>query len=275
MPGLPLIIGVLLLSLISPFSHARGDGGPPAPGGMLGSSPSIASHARGDFTVAIDVGHSPDSGGALSARNRLEYSYNLKMAWTLLRELKKESRIRPLIINPQKDEISLKQRVVLINRAGPDFLISIHHDSVQPLYLSEWSYKGTRAAYCDKYRGYSLFISQKNAQAGLSRSYAIAIGNQLRTSGFFPSAHHAEKIKGEGRELLDAEAGVYRYDDLVVLKESRCPAVLLECGIIKNRAEELLARNPAYRGRLARAIRSAVRSLMDNRLTPNPVEDRS
>jgi N-acetylmuramoyl-L-alanine amidase len=242
MPRLFGIIGVLLLSF---FAHP--------------------SHTRADFTVAIDVGHSPDSAGALSARNRPEYSYNLKMAFTLLRELRKEPRIRPLILNPTGNKISLKQRVDLINGTAPDLLISIHHDSVQPFYLSKWKYRGTPAAYCDKFQGYSIFISERNAQPGMSRSYAIAIGNQLRKSGFFPTAHHAEKIKGEGRELIDRQAGVYRFDELLILKESRCPAVLLECGIIKNRAEEMLLRDPAYRKRLARAIRSAVGIVMDDR----------
>ena len=123
--------------------------------------------------------------------------------------------------------------------------------------------KGTPATYCDRFRGYSLFISEKNLQAGLSRSYAIAIGNRLRRYGFIPSVHHAEKINGESRQVIDSRAGVYRYDDLIVLKESLCPAVLLECGIIKNRTEELLLRNPVYRGRLARAIRSGVEDIMN------------
>jgi N-acetylmuramoyl-L-alanine amidase len=236
MPRLAITIGVLLLSLIVPISSAGAD-----------------------FSVAIDIGHSPDSGGAFSARNRPEYSYNFKMALMLLHELRRESRIRVFIINPEGEAISPQQRTDLINQAGPDFLISIHHDSVQPIYLSEWRYRGDPATYCDRYRGYSIFISGKNSKARLSRSYAMIIGNQLRKFGFFPSIHHAEKIKGEDRHQIDREAGVYSYDDLFVLKKSSCPAVLLECGIIKNRAEELLLRNPFYRRRLARAIRSAVR----------------
>ena len=242
MPRLFIIIGVLLLSFLA-----------------------LPSNARADFTVAIDVGHSPGSGGALSARNVSEYSFNLKMAFTLLRELRKEPRIRALILNPTGKTISLQQRADLINGARPDLLISIHHDSVQPLYLSKWNYRGTSAAYCDKFLGYSIFISERNAQPRLCRSYAISIGTQLRKSGFFPSAHHAEKIKGEGRQPIDGKAGVYRFDGLLILRESRCPAVLVECGIIKNRAEEMLLRSPAYRKRFARAIRSAVGNIMADR----------
>lgn len=247
MPRLSIIIGILLLSI---FAHP--------------------SHARADFTVAIDVGHSPGSGGAPSARNRPEYSYNLKMALALLHQLRKEPRMRVLIINPAGNKISLQQRADLINGTRPDLLISIHHDSVQPLHLTKWSYKGTPAAYCDKFQGYSIFISERNAQPRLCRSYAISIGNQLRKSGFLPSMHHTEKIKGEGRELIDREAGVYRFDELLILRESRCPAVLVECGIIKNRAEEMLLRSAAYRKRFARAIRSAVVNIMNDGERPPP-----
>ena len=97
------------------------------------------SRAHENFIVAIDIGHSPDSGGAFSARNRPEYAYNLKMASALARELKKEPRVRVIVINQAGDDLSFQQRTDLINRAEPDFLISIHHDSVQPAHLSEWT----------------------------------------------------------------------------------------------------------------------------------------
>jgi len=93
---------------------------------------------------------------------------------------------------------------------------------------------------------------------GRSRSSAIALGSELRKSGLVPSSHHSERIGGEGKKPVDRRAGVYRFDDLAVLGRVRCPAVLLECGIIRNRSEETLLRNPAYRRRIAEAIASAV-----------------
>jgi N-acetylmuramoyl-L-alanine amidase len=40
------------------------------------------------------------------------------------------------------------------------------------------------------------------------------------------------------RKLVDATAGVYRYDQLIVLRRTRMPAVLLEAGSIVDRQEE-------------------------------------
>ena len=151
----------------------------------------------------------------------------------------------------------------MINSAGPDLLISIHHDSVQPVYLSEWTWKNEPAFFCDRYRGYSIFISDKNVKHNQSRSFAAVLGYKMRQAGFMPSAHHSEPVRGEGREPVDQKAGIYRFDELAVLGKTKCPAVLLECGIIRNRSEETLLRSRAYRQRMARAVASAVSAFLD------------
>jgi N-acetylmuramoyl-L-alanine amidase len=60
------------------------------------------------------------------------------------------------------------------------------------------------------------------------------------------------------RELVDADAGVYRYDQLIVLRETRMPAVLLEAGSIINRQEELELASPERRSRTSAAVTAAV-----------------
>ncbi|MFZ2448694.1 MAG: N-acetylmuramoyl-L-alanine amidase [Syntrophobacteraceae bacterium] len=217
------------------------------------------------FSVAVDTGHSRETVGTISARNRPEYEYNRKMALLVCRELNKNPRIRAFPINPDGEDITLQRRAELINQARPDLLISIHHDSVRPDYLSNWTHRGVTAQFCDKYWGYAAFISDKNGQAKASRSFAAVLGERMRKAGFIPSAHHLEMAEREGRQPVDAEKGIYRYDNLVVLKDVKYPALLLECGIIKNRSEELLLRNRAYRLRMARAVRSAVELFAERR----------
>ena len=39
-----------------------------------------------------------------------------------------------------------------------------------------------------------------------------------------PTFHHAEPIKGENRELVNRDLGIYRFDDLIVLKSAATPA---------------------------------------------------
>jgi hypothetical protein len=60
------------------------------------------------------------------------------------------------------------------------------------------------------------------------------------------------------RELVDAKAGVYRYDQLIVLRATHMPAVLLEAGSIVNRQEELQLASPERRTLTSAAIVAAV-----------------
>ena len=54
--------------------------------------------------------------------------------------------------------------------------------------------------------------------------------------------------------LLDANAGVYRYDTLFVLKQTQMPAVLLEAGSIVNRDEELVMASPERQQLISTAV---------------------
>ncbi|MEN6442095.1 MAG: N-acetylmuramoyl-L-alanine amidase [Syntrophobacter sp.] len=213
-----------------------------------------------ELLIAIDIGHSPVSMGTPSARNRPEYEYNRKMSLALVREMNRSPRLRAFPVNIEGQDITLSRRAEIINEAKPDLIISIHHDSVRPALLSDWTYKGKPAQYCDKYRGYSIFISRRNGHPKASRLVALALGSEMRKAGFLPSNHHAEAAEGERRQPVDTEKGVYFYDGLVVLKETKAPALLLECGIIRNRGEERLLRNRFYRSRIARTVRAAVES---------------
>jgi len=66
-------------------------------------------------------------------------------------------------------------------------------------------------------------------------------------------------------ELVDADAGVYRYDQLVVLRSTRMPAVLLEAGSIVNRQEELELATPERRLMVAEAVTAAVENFCASR----------
>ena len=65
---------------------------------------------------------------------------------------------------------------------------------------------------------------------------------------------------GRVAPLLDRERGIYEASDqIAVLYESRMPAVLLEAGMIVNRAEEEVLSSPAFRATVAKAVAEAVK----------------
>ena len=152
----------------------------------------------------------------------------------------------------------MPKRAQEANSQKADLFLAIHHDSVKDSYLKTWEVDGKTQKYCDDFHGYSIFLSNKNAKPVESLGFATTLGQALLKAGFTPTLHHATQ---ENRPVLDKEKGIYSFDDLVVLKNARMPAVLLECGVIVNRAEEEKLNDPVYRNRLIDAISSAVENL--------------
>lgn len=217
---------------------------------LLGS----AENCLNDLHIALDIGHSPAKPGAISARGIGEYHYNQRIVQRLREALREQGAEHVYVLSAQNPEMPLHARASLANARKVDILLSIHHDSVQPHYLNQWEYEGESQHYSDKFSGHSLFISSKNPHPEQSLRLARALGEQFRALGLQPTFHHAEAIPGENKPLLDAQYGIYQYDDLVILKRSKMPAVLLECGVIVNRQEEQQLADPAYQQQLVAAV---------------------
>jgi N-acetylmuramoyl-L-alanine amidase len=212
-----------------------------------------------DFKIALDVGHTPEASGATSARGVTEYSYNLQLAKRIETALRQGGFGRTILITVRGTGRSqLLQRTERANALGVDLFLSIHHDDVQEAYHSKWTFDGTTRLFSDKFSGYSLVVSRENPHFERSLDFAKLLGTALMAHGMYYSAHHAEAIPGEGRELADRKVGVYLYDQLVVLKFTKAPAVLLEAGIIVNRVEELVLASPEGRGLVSAAVLEAV-----------------
>ena len=201
--------------------------------------------------IALDIGHSTAHPGAVSARGRAEFFFNRDLAEHMSGALQAQQFVVRMI-NLDGTEQGLESRSA--KAAGADFLISVHHDSVQPQYLKEWMFQDQPQRYSDRYSGFSLFVSRSNPDPALSLACASAMGSALRESGLTPSLHHAEAIEGENRVLADEANGVYYYDELVVLRTATQPAMLLEAGVIVNRDEEAMLSRIDHQQRIGRAV---------------------
>jgi N-acetylmuramoyl-L-alanine amidase len=218
-------------------------------------SRSTSSPAATNFLVAIDIGHTKNQGGAISARGVPEYLFNERLARELFNSLQVTHQFRSLLINPGGGGISLVKRAQVASQRNADLFIAIHHDSVKDSFLKEWSFDGRMEKYCDDFHGFSIFFSRKNVAADQSKAFAMQLGEALVKAGFTPTLHHAAQ---EHRPIIDPAKGVYAFDDLLVLKNANMPAVLLECGLIVNRNEEQDLNSPKYRARMIAAIASAI-----------------
>ncbi len=113
--------------------------------------------------------------------------------------------------------------------------------------------------YTEKYHGYSLFISKKNSHTKASHQLANDIGASLLNNKFIPSLHHAESIEGEkSKKPLNPKKGVYEFSDLLILKTPNMPTVLIECGVIINRDEEILLSDSVYQEEFVTALEKGI-----------------
>lgn len=209
--------------------------------------------------VALDIGHSPSHPGATSARGVPEFEFNRDLAAVIDGALR-DGGWRTRLINADGTIGKLAERAR--QSEGADVFLSIHHDSVQPKYLSTWQVAGKARRYSDRFHGFSLFVSRKNRFPTESLRCASAIGESLRRAGFDPALYHAEPIPGENRPFADKANGVHYFDDLVVLKQARSPAVLLEAGVILNRDEEENLVQAVTRKDIANAVREGLAGCM-------------
>lgn len=220
-----------------------------------------------DGTAAIDVGHSLDAPGATSARGRVEFEFNRDLALAIERALKSGG-LATRVIGADGQENRLGARPA--KARGADFFLSVHHDSVQPHFLQTWVREGRELRYSDRFAGFSLFVSRRNAALPESLRCASGMGEELRRAGFQPSLYHADPIPGEMKPFADRANGVHYYDNLAVLKGARSPAVLLEAGVIVNRDEEWVLRQPETRARMAAAVAAGLARCVDMRKKPRP-----
>jgi len=193
------------------------------------------------FRLVVDVGHTRKSDGALSARNVPEYDFNLRLATRLVEKLKSEGFERTrLMITEGRARPSLIKRVATANGSNADLFLSVHHDSVPDKFMENWDFEGKKSKFSDRFAGWGLFVSHDNADFEASFAFARMIGKRMKANGYKFADQYSMPIMGKYRhDLLDRAAGVYRYDNLVVLMRTRMPAVLLEAGSIINRDEEL------------------------------------
>jgi N-acetylmuramoyl-L-alanine amidase len=240
-----------------------------------GASQAVSENCpRSTFRVVVDVGHTLDVPGAMSARGVPEYAFNLQLA----REVKQalvdagfEQAV--LLITGTAPWRGLFERAARANAMHADLFIAIHHDSVPDNLKQIWEYAGQKNEFNDDYPGYAIFISNDNADRAGSLLFGSMLGHELERRSLHYTPHYTLALMGHRRRILvDAEAGVYRYDQLIVLRETRMPAVLLEAGSIVNRQEELELATPERRALTSAAIAVAVANFCATRARPPVVK---
>ncbi|KFL53945.1 cell wall hydrolase [Burkholderia pyrrocinia] len=218
-------------------------GAPPA----LHAADTAGTEPASSRYIVVDTGHTPARPGSTGASGRVEYLYNLDLSAAVAEKLAAHGdRVRRTSADGR--EIALDQRSTQVPDAN--LFVSIHHDSMQQQFID--------AGRQREFRGFSVFVSERNQHYAESLRCAKAIGERLVAAGERPSLYHAQPIRGENRPLIDPQLGIHRFDDLVVLRTAPIPAVLVEAGVIVNPDEEARLAQRGTIQRLSAAIAGGI-----------------
>jgi N-acetylmuramoyl-L-alanine amidase len=272
-PAAAALLCVVLLARGAPA--AEPDAPTVAPSVALPAAPAPAPTAATcrraeSFRTILDVGHTAEVPGALSARGATEYDFNLRLAKLIEKDLIAAGFGQTvLMVTATAPTAGLFERVARANGLKADLFLAIHHDAVPESFLESWQFEGQEQHFSDRFPGHSIFVSNQNADPKGSLAFGRLLGNALEARGLHYTPHYTEKFMGNRRrELVDAKAGVYRYDQLIVLRHTRMPAVLLEAGSIVNRTEELLLATPEHQALISAAVVEAVDAFCATRSKP-------
>ena len=221
---------------------------------------------RARFRIVLDVGHTEQAPGAISARGVTELEFNRRFATVVADRLASDGFATVQINrNEGTGHAELLERAAHASALRPDAFLSLHHDSVQRPFLKPWiAEDGQRHLHSEHASGFSLFVSRRNVEPERSLALARAISAALTSRGLHFSIHLAEPLKGENRPWADAARGIYAFDDLVVLKHVAAPAALLESGLIVNREEEKLLASDERKSLVAEAVSDAFEAFCDH-----------
>lgn len=185
-----------------------------------------------DLVVVIDAGHGGNDPGKIGVDGCKEKDVNLQIALCLKAQL--QARGVTVILTRDADAClatdgatnkktsDMHNRVSIINQAGADYMISIHQNSYPEPSIS----------------GPQVFFYSSSEQ---SKQLATGIQEQL-----------IQSLKPEKKREIKPG------DELYILKNSACPAVIVECGFLSNPAECESLQQPAYQQAVAVAIARAV-----------------
>lgn len=179
-------------------------------------------------TIVIDPGHGGRDPGKVGVNDALEKDINLKISLKL-KALLEEKDFKVIMTreedvglyseeDPNKKRADLNNRIKIINDSDARFAISIHQNSFTQEYV-----KGAQVFY--------------HAQSAEGRELALLLQDKIKET--INDGNHRKAKSNE---------------NYFMLKKTKCPLVIIECGYLSNQSEAALLVTEEYQEKMAEAI---------------------
>lgn len=179
------------------------------------------------YSVTLDAGHGGWSSGAVY-EDIMEKDIDLAVALRT-EQILKEMGCEVYMIRTDDTFVDIHDRASMANKKDTDIFVSIHSNA----YPEDLSVQGTLTYFCP----------------GSSRGKTLAQCVQTAVSAAAGSQ----------------DRGVAK-DELVVVKETKMPAVLVELGFMTNHEELMRLADPVYQQKLAKGIAAGVEDYLLNKM---------
>jgi N-acetylmuramoyl-L-alanine amidase len=192
-------------------------------------------------TIYIDPGHGGKDVGA-QGRYYNEKNLTLRLGKKIAAELRKEG-FKVIMTRSYDRTLSLDERVAIANKGKADLFISVHFNAT-----SDKSVFGVET-YC-------------LTPAGAASSNSSKIEWKSFAGNVFDRNNFALAFLAHRNIIINTQAldrGV-KHARFLVLKDIKCPAVLLECGFISNPNSEKLIGQNSYLDKVAKGVAKAVKN---------------
>ncbi len=184
--------------------------------------------------IGIDPGHGGFDPGAIGPNRLYEKDVTLGISLELARLLK-QAGLKPVLTRADDRTLEPGTRTALLNNQKCDLAISVH----------------INAATRREANYISTFIQGRGGQA-----------EQL-----------AKKVQAELVQVTGWPDGGVREKNLHMVRETKMPAILIECGFISNPEQEKQLRQPEFQAKLAQAIADGVLAYLGKEKGGSAVSD--
>jgi N-acetylmuramoyl-L-alanine amidase len=212
-----------------------------APNDDPGTDPRIAAMLNPDLpTIVIDAGHGGQDPGA-KANGLVEKELTLDMAQRVEKLLQLNG-FRTSLTRKDDTFVSLPDRASLANKHDHSIFVSIHfNNSINAAAHGLETFYASQKVAQDPEWSWAAFLPRRRPLEALDTGENLA--------GLIQTAL-VTRVEGENR---GAKGRAF-----YVIRHTRAPAVLVECGFISNPFEAKLIATPEYRERLAMAVAEGV-----------------